>query len=226
MVFSTKTTGKTTLKADSGFSYNAFLNKVLINGDVQIGKNIDSIATNISIFSSSANITIGQNASDLILAPESLKIIMGANYTETAFSGSVSGSLLRFNIVSGSNGNFTRASGSLVNITDLTNLRGKFSYITSSVTSGSKAIFTKLSSSLATGSIASYGKITGSNVLIEQDLKVGDDVEVTGSFKFRTALTGSGPTGHKLFVSGAGALQGYMGIMINGTKYKIPLYAW
>jgi hypothetical protein len=46
---------------------------------------------------------------------------------------------------------------------------------------------------------------------------------VNGTLQLFNAITGS----NSMFISGAGSpIAGYVGIMIGGTKYKLPLYPW
>ena len=74
----------------------------------------------------------------------------------------------------------------------------------------------------STATSLTLGNVSTDHIKIKQK-----SVNITGSLKIKTAITASqaGASGN-LFISGAGALQGYMGIMIDGVKYKIPLYAW
>jgi len=59
--------------------------------------------------------------------------------------------------------------------------------------------------------------ITGSSGRIEHDLVI------KGSLQLYNAITGS----NSMFISGAGTpIAGYVGIMIGGVKYKMPLYPW
>ena len=59
--------------------------------------------------------------------------------------------------------------------------------------------------------------ITGSSGRIENDLVI------KGSLQLYNAITGS----NSMFISGAGTpIAGYVGIMIGGVKYKMPLYPW
>jgi hypothetical protein len=46
---------------------------------------------------------------------------------------------------------------------------------------------------------------------------------INGTLELNNAITGS----NSMFISGAGSpIAGYIGILIGGTKYKLPLYPW
>ena len=165
----------------------------------------------------------------------------------TSFTGSISGAYANFTKISGSNGfitgrftanSFTGSiSGSRANFNKLSGSNGKISgkFVATSFTgsiSGSRANFTKISGSNGkitgrftansfTGSIsggyASFTKISGSSGRIENNLGI------KGTLQLYNAITGS----NNMFISGAGSpIAGYVGIMIGGVKYKMPLYPW
>jgi hypothetical protein len=67
------------------------------------------------------------------------------------------------------------------------------------------------------GGYVSITEITASNGRIENNLVV------EGSLQLNNSITGS----NNMFMSGAGSpIAGYVGIMIGGVKYKMPLYPW
>jgi hypothetical protein len=145
----------------------------------------------------------------------------------TSFTGSISGSNANFTKISGSNGkisgkfvatSFTGSiSGSKGNFTKISGSNGKITgkFTANSFTgsiSGGYASFTNI-----TGGYASITEITGSSGRIENNLGI------KGTLQLYNAITGS----NNMFISGAGSpIAGYVGIMIGGVKYKMPLYPW
>ena len=163
--------------------------------------------------------------------------IRTGTFTANSFTGSISGSNGKFTKISGSDGLITGKlkansfTGSIsggyaafTNITggyaDFTNINGSSGLITGTFTansftgsiSGGYAAFTNV-----TGGYASITEITGSSGRIENNLVI------EGSLQLNNSITGS----NNMFISGAGSpIVGYVGIMIGGVKYKMPLYPW
>lgn len=53
--------------------------------------------------------------------------------------------------------------------------------------------------------------------------RIQNNLVVKGSLELNNPITGS----NSMFISGAGSpIAGYVGIMIGGVKYKMPLYPW
>lgn len=210
--------GNTSLLTDPDIIYNRSLKYLWVTSNLMTSNVVtDPTTTTSSLFNNSPTLNIGQNSSIVKIGKTSPKIVLGQTNTQVILSGSITGSISRFTRVSGSRGRILRLSGSHSNFQSSSAIKGNFTRLTSSY----NLIDT------VTGSNASFSKnITASNARINNDILVMDDLILSGSFNFRYPLTGSGPSSHRLFISGAGALQGYMGIMINNTKYKIPLYAW
>jgi len=95
---------------------------------------------------------------------------------------------------------------------DSKQVRGNFTGSFTGSISGGYASFTNIS-----GGYASITEITGSSCRIENNLVI------EGSLQLNNAITGS----NNMFTSGAGSpIVGYVGIMIGGIKYKMPLYPW
>jgi hypothetical protein len=215
--------GQKILGLDTSLSYDASSNTLSTNGSINAGGDIDSTnasplllgtPTTIDFASSATTIKIGTGAPGSYSHFYSKQV--RGNFTGS-FTGSFSGSRANFNKLSGSS---ARISGRVVATS-----------ITSSI-SGSRANFNKLSGSNGkitgkftanqfTGSIsggyAGFTKITGSSGRINNKLLVN------GTLQLFNAITGS----NSMFISGAGSpIAGYVGIMIGGTKYKLPLYPW
>ena len=138
-------------------------------------------------------------------------------FTANSFTGSISGGYAAFTNISGGNASITQITGSGGKIT------GRFTAnsFTGSI-SGGYAAFTNISGGHASitnisGGYASITEITGSSGRIENNLVI------EGSLQLHSAITGS----NNMFISGAGSpIAGYVGIMIGGVKYKMPLYPW
>ena len=163
--------------------------------------------------------------------------IRTGTFTANSFTGSISGSRANFTKISGSGGLITgrfKANSFTGSISGgyaaFTNISGGYADFTN--ISGGYANFTKISGSGGlitgrfkansfTGSIsggyASITEITGSSGRIENNLVI------EGSLQLNNSITGS----NNMFISGAGSpIAGYVGIMIGGVKYKMPLYPW
>ena len=219
----TNGTGQRTLGLDTNLSYDASSNTLTTNGSINSGGDIDSTnaypllmssPTSLDIASSATTIKIGSNSAGGYTRFDSKQV-------RGHFTGSFTGSF------SGSKGNFNKLSGSSGRITGRINATS----FTGSI-SGSRANFTKLSGSNGTisgrfkatsftgsisGGYAAFSKITGSTGRIENNLVIN------GTLQIFQAITGSS----NLFASGAGSpIAGYVGILIGGTKYKLPLYPW
>ena len=180
--------------------------------------------------------------------------VITGRFTANSFTGSISGSRANFTKISGSNGvitgrfiansftgsisggyaAFTKIVGSTFLVTGgvIANSftgsvydvnRSKFSkvYVDSQLTASKASLVTvkieggTINSTLI-GNITP-ATITGSSGRIENDLVI------KGSLQLYNAITGS----NSMFISGAGTpIAGYVGIMIGGVKYKMPLYPW
>ena len=133
--------------------------------------------------------------------------IRTGTFTANSFTGSISGSRANFTKISGSGGLITG--------------RFKANSFTGSI-SGGYAAFTNISGGYAaftniTGGYANFTNISGSSGRIETQLVI------EGSLQLNNSITGS----NNMFISGAGSpIVGYVGIMIGGVKYKMPLYPW
>lgn len=212
-----KTVGQSNLYTDGGIQYNPFRNECTIDGNLYIGYDLGSTSlTTASLFRDVPQVYVGNNSNFVNVGNIAPRIKIGGFSSYVMISGSLTGSTARFNKFSSSRARIERLTSSRTYAYTSSIEKANINYLTSS---NNKLINTS-------GSTAYFTTLTGSTVLVQNDIRILDDVEISGSLKFRFPLTGSGPSSHKLFISGAGALQGYMGIMINGTKYKIPLYAW
>ena len=245
--------GQRTVGYDTSLSYDASSNTLTTAGSINAGGDIDSTNVSPLLLSSPTTIDFGSSATTIQIGTFSVgsytrfnsKQVRG-NFTGS-FTGSFSGSKGNFTKISGSNGKITgrftansftgSISGSRANFNKLSGSNGKISgkFVATSFTgsiSGSRANFTKISGSNGkitgrftansfTGSIsggyASFTKISGSSGRIENNLGI------KGTLQLYNAITGS----NNMFISGAGSpIAGYVGIMIGGVKYKMPLYPW
>lgn len=245
--------GQRTVGYDASLNYDASSNSLTTAGSINIGGDIDSTNVSPLLLSSPTTIGFGSAATTIQIGSPSVgsytrfdsKQVRG-NFTGS-FTGSFSGSKGNFTKISGSNGfitgrviatSFTGSiSGSRANFNKLSGSNGRISgkLVATSFTgsiSGSRANFTKISGSSGiitgrfiatsfTGSIsggyAAFTNITGSVGRIQNRLVVNGTLELNNS------ITGS----NSMFLSGAGSpIAGYIGILISGTKYKIPLYPW
>ena len=143
--------------------------------------------------------------------------IRTGTFTANSFTGSISGGYAAFTNITGGYAAFTNITGGYA---DFTNINGSSGLITGTFTansftgsiSGGYAAFTNV-----TGGYASITEITGSSGRIENNLVI------EGSLQLNNSITGS----NNMFISGAGSpIAGYVGIMIGGVKYKMPLYPW
>lgn len=215
--------GQRTVGYDTSLNYDASSNTLTTAGSINAGGDIDSTNVSPLLLSSPTTIDFGSSATTIQIGTLSVGSYTRFNSKQVRgnFTGSFTGSF------SGSRSNFTKISGSNVKITG----RVTANSFTGSI-SGSRANFTKISGSNGkitgkftansfTGSIsggyASFTKITGSSGRIENNLII------KGSLQLHNAITGS----NNMFISGAGSpIAGYVGIMIGGVKYKMPLYPW
>jgi len=218
VIFTPTSVGQSPLYTDGDLYYNPFTKLLTVQGSILIDNLIDSTSiTTASLFNSVPTVIIGENSLVTRIGKNSSKVAIGNAGTLLIVSGSITSSLVKTTRLSSSRGRIEKLSGSHASFQSSSAVKGNFTLLTSS--------FNLLD--VVTGSYASFGKnITASNARINNDALIMDDLILSGSFNFRYPLTGSGPSSHKLFISGAGALQGYMGIMINNTRYKIPLYAY
>jgi len=217
VLFTPNSIGQTPLYTDGDLYYNPGSKVLTVQGSVIIDNLIDSTSiTTSSLFNSVPTVIIGQNSNLIRIGKTANKIALGTTFTQVILSGSLTGSLARFSRITSSRGRVLDIRGNSASFG-----LGNYNYISSSRYTGSYVTVNNL-----TASKAVITKITGSDCKIQNNLSVIEDIELSGSLKFRFPFTGSGPSSHRLFISGAGALQGYMGIMINGTRYKMPLYAW
>ena len=133
--------------------------------------------------------------------------LITGRFKANSFTGSISGGYAAFTNISGGYADFTNISGGYANFTKI---------------SGSGGLITgRFKANSFTGSIsggyASITEITGSSGRIENNLVI------EGSLQLNNSITGS----NNMFISGAGSpIAGYVGIMIGGVKYKMPLYPW
>ncbi len=128
-------------------------------------------------------------------------------FTANSFTGSISGALATFNSISGALATFNKITGSSGLITG----RLVATSFTGSI-SGGYAAFGNI-----TGGYSSFTKVTGSSG------KIQNNFIINGTLELNNAITGS----NSMFISGAGSpIAGYIGILIGGTKYKLPLYPW
>lgn len=215
--------GQRTLGYDTSLNYDASSNTLNTNGSLNTGGDIDSTNGSPLLLSSPTTIEFGGAATTIQIGTFSVGSYTRFNSRQVRgnFTGSLTGSF------SGSRGNFTKLSGSNAKITG----RVIATSFTGSI-SGSRANFTKISGSSGkitgrftansfTGSISgaysAFTKVTGSSGRIQNNLVV------KGSLELNNPITGS----NSMFISGAGSpIAGYVGIMIGGVKYKMPLYPW
>ena len=245
--------GQRTIGYDTSLNYDASSNTLNTNGSINADGDIDSTNLSPLLLSSPTTIGFGSSATTIQIGSPSVggytrfnsKQVRG-NFTGS-FTGSFSGSKGNFTKISGSNvkitgrvtansftgsisggyAAFTNISGGHASITQITGsgvkITGRFTAnsFTGSI-SGGYAAFTNISGGHASitnisGGYASITEITGSSGRIENNLVI------EGSLQLHSAITGS----NNMFISGAGSpIAGYVGIMIGGVKYKMPLYPW
>lgn len=230
--------GQKILGLDTSLSYDASSNTLSTNGSINAGGDIDSTnasplllgtPTTIDFASSATTIKIGTGApgSYSHFYSKQVRGNFTGSFTAGSFTGSFSGSRANFNKLSGSSARISgrviatsitsSISGSRANFNKLSGSNGKITgkftanQFTGSI-SGGYAGFTQI-----TGGYAGFAKITGSSG------RVDDKFLINGTLQLFNAITGS----NSMFISGAGSpIAGYVGIMIGGTKYKLPLYPW
>ena len=230
--------GQKILGLDTSLSYDASSNTLSTNGSINAGGDIDSTnasplllgtPTTIDFASSATTIKIGTGApgSYSHFYSKQVRGNFTGSFTAGSFTGSFSGSRANFNKLSGSSARISgrviatsitsSISGSRANFNKLSGSNGKITgkftanQFTGSI-SGGYAGFTQI-----TGGYAGFTQITGSSG------RVDDKFLINGTLQLFNAITGS----NSMFISGAGSpIAGYVGIMIGGTKYKLPLYPW
>lgn len=234
--------GQRTLGYDTSLNYDASSNTLNTNGSLNTGGDIDSTNGSPLLLSSPTTIEFGGAATTIQIGTFSVGSYTRFNSRQVRgnFTGSFTGSF------SGSRANFTKISGSNVKITgkviatsftgSISGSRASFNKFTANSftgsISGALATFNKISGSSGkitgrftansfTGSISgaysAFTKVTGSSGRIQNNLVV------KGSLELNNPITGS----NSMFISGAGSpIAGYVGIMIGGVKYKMPLYPW
>ena len=230
--------GQKILGLDTSLSYDASSNTLSTNGSINAGGDIDSTnasplllgtPTTIDFASSATTIKIGTGApgSYSHFYSKQVRGNFTGSFIAGSFTGSFSGSRANFNKLSGSSARISgrviatsitsSISGSRANFNKLSGSNGKITgkftanQFTGSI-SGGYAGFTQI-----TGGYAGFTKITGSSG------RINDKLLVNGTLQLFNAITGS----NSMFISGAGSpIAGYVGIMIGGTKYKLPLYPW
>ncbi len=195
--------GQRTLGYDTSLNYDASSNTLNTNGSLNTGGDIDSTNGSPLLLSSPTTIEFGGAATTIQIGTFSVGSYTRFNSRQVRgnFTGSFTGSF------SGSRANFTKISGSSGKIT------GRFvaTSFTGSI-SGGYAAFGNI-----TGGYSAFTKVTGSSGRIQNNLVV------KGSLELNNPITGS----NSMFISGAGSpIAGYVGIMIGGVKYKMPLYPW
>jgi hypothetical protein len=244
--------GQRTLGYDTSLNYDASSNTLNTNGSVNIGGDIDSTNGSPLLLSSPTTIEFGGAATTIQIGTFSGGSYTRFNSRQVRgnFTGSFTGSF------SGSRGNFTKLSGSNAKITGrviATSFTGSISgsgasfnkFTVNSLTasiSGALATFNKISGSSGlitgrlvatsfTGSIsggyAAFGNITGGyssfTKVTGSSGKIQNNFVINGTLELNNAITGS----NSMFITGAGSpIAGYIGILIGGTKYKLPLYPW
>lgn len=244
--------GQRTLGYDTSLNYDASSNTLNTNGSVNIGGDIDSTNGSPLLLSSPTTIEFGGAATTIQIGTFSGGSYTRFNSRQVRgnFTGSFTGSF------SGSRGNFTKLSGSNAKITgrviatsftgSISGSRASFNKFTvNSLTasiSGALATFNKISGSSGlitgrlvatsfTGSIsggyAAFGNITGGyssfTKVTGSSGKIQNNFVINGTLELNNAITGS----NSMFITGAGSpIAGYIGILIGGTKYKLPLYPW
>jgi hypothetical protein len=235
--------GQRTVGYDTSLNYDASSNTLTTAGSINAGGDIDSTNVSPLLLSSPTTIGFGSAATTIQIGSLSVGSYTRFNSKQVtgSFTGSISGAYANFTKISGSNGKITgrftansftgSISGSRAYFTNIRTGTLTANSFTGSI-SGSRANFTKISGSNGlltgtftansfTGSIsggyASFTKISGSNGRIENNLVI------EGSLQLHNPITGS----NNMFISGAGSpIAGYVGIMIGGVKYKMPLYPW
>ena len=225
--------GQRTLGYDTSLNYDASSNTLNTNGSVNIGGDIDSTNASPLLLSSPTTIEFGGAATTIQIGSLAVGSYTRFNSRQVRgnFTGSFTGSF------SGSRANFTKISGSNTTISG----RVIATSFTGSI-SGSRANFTKISGSSGlitgrfvatsfTGSIsggyAAFGNITGGyssfTKVTGSSGKIQNNFVINGTLELNNSITGS----NSMFISGAGSpIAGYIGILIGGTKYKLPLYPW
>ena len=245
--------GQRTLGYDTSLNYDASSNTLNTNGSVNAGGDIDSTNSSPLLLSTPTTIDFGSAATTIQIGSLAVgsytrfnsKQVRG-NFTGS-FTGSFSGSRANFTKISGSNTtisgrviatSFTGSiSGSRANFNKLSGSNGRISgkLVATSFTgsiSGSRANFTKISGSSGiitgrfiatsfTGSISGgYAAFTN---LTSSVGRIQNKLVINGTLELNNSITGS----NSMFISGAGSpIAGYVGILIGGTKYKLPLYPW
>jgi len=203
-------------------SYTHFYSKEVrgnFTGSFKAGSFTGSISGSVGKFNSFITNNITSSISGAYAA---FTKITGSSGTITgrlianSFTGSISGAYAAFTKITGSSGRIT---GRLIANSFTGSISGAYAAFTK-ITGSSGTITGKLIANSFTGSIsgayAAFTKITGSVGRIENNLVVN------GTLQIFNPITGS-----NLFLSGAGSpIAGYVGIMIDGTKYKLPLYPW
>jgi hypothetical protein len=195
--------GQRTLGYDTSLNYDASSNTLNTNGSVNIGGDIDSTNASPLLLSSPTTIDFAGAATTIQIGSLAVGSYTRFNSRQVRgnFTGSFTGSF------SGSRANFTKISGSSGLIT------GRFvaTSFTGSI-SGGYAAFGNI-----TGGYSSFTKVTGSSG------KIQNNFVINGTLELNNSITGS----NSMFISGAGSpIAGYIGILIGGTKYKLPLYPW
>ncbi len=244
--------GQRTLGYDTSLNYDASSNTLNTNGSLNTGGDIDSTNGSPLLLSSPTTIEFGGAATTIQIGTFSVGSYTRFNSRQVRgnFTGSFTGSF------SGSRANFTKISGSNVKITgkviatsftgSISGSRASFNKFTANSftgsISGALATFNKISGSSGkitgrfvatsfTGSIsggyAAFGNITGGysafTKVTGSSGRIQNNLVVKGSLELNNPITGS----NSMFISGAGSpIAGYVGIMIGGVKYKMPLYPW
>lgn len=244
--------GQRTLGYDTSLNYDASSNTLNTNGSLNTGGDIDSTNGSPLLLSSPTTIEFGGAATTIQIGTFSVGSYTRFNSRQVRgnFTGSFTGSF------SGSRGNFTKLSGSNAKITgrviatsftgSISGSRASFNKFTANSftgsISGALANFNKItgSSGLITGRLvatsftgsisggyAAFGNITGGyssfTKVTGSSGKIQNNFVINGTLELNNAITGS----NSMFISGAGSpIAGYIGILIGGTKYKLPLYPW
>lgn len=245
--------GQKTIGYDTSLNYDASSNTLNTNGSINTGGDIDSTNLSPLLLSSPTTIDFGSSATTIKIGSFSIGSYTRFNSRQVrgnftgSFTGSFSGSRANFTRISGSNirltgrviatsftgsisgsrANFTKISGSNGNIIGRFNANSFTGSISGAlanfnIISGSSGKITgRFTANSFTGSISgaysAFTKVTGSSGRIQNNLVV------KGSLELNNPITGS----NSMFISGAGSpIAGYVGIMIGGVKYKMPLYPW
>ena len=223
LVFSNGSGANKSLGIDTTLNYDAIANTLNTNGSINVGGDVDSTNASPLLFGSPTTIDIGSSATTIKVGSTSAgsythfysKQVRG-NFTGS-FTGSFSGSVnTKFNKLSASN---ARISNRLVasNITgSISGSLAKFTKLTSSFISGAFANFTHTTGSFISGGLTNFTVLSGSSGQIQNKFNID------GNLNLVNAITCS-----NMFISGAGSpIAGYIGILVDGTKYKLALYPW